>query len=190
MTDSYASDGAARPLPLRRKFMNSSAPLIASPSGTNAAQTHKVPQNRRPRSNQAQPGSRAASAAKPPAEGPASFILYTCRELTLVCLPPGPAPRHTLQDAAYLTGVHPEMLRYYCRLGLLDVGLDPVTGEPTFDNNALEEISRIEHFRRYLGVHRRALPLICQLRRECERMQIKLAFLGDTWSEGAWSRRR
>jgi hypothetical protein len=170
--------------------MNSSAPLIASPLGTAATPKHKIPQNRVPRSNQAQSGRRAASAARPPAEGPANFILCTCRELTLVCLPPGPAPRRSLQDAAYLTGVHPEMLRYYCRLGLLDARLDAVTGEPTFDNNALEEIGRIEHFRRYLGVHRRALPLICQLRRECERMQIKLAFLGDTWSEGAWSRRR
>jgi len=63
-----------------------------------------------------------------------------------------------------------------------------LTLEPTFDNDAVEEISRIEHYRRYLGVHRRALPLICQLRRECDRMRIKLAFLGDTWSEGAWSR--
>jgi DNA-binding transcriptional MerR regulator len=91
-------------------------------------------------------------------------------------------------DAAHLTGVHPEMISYYCRLGLLDDRPDPVTTRPTFDNDALVEISRIEHYRRYLGVHRRALPLICQLRRECERMRIKLAFLGDTWSEGAWRR--
>jgi hypothetical protein len=124
----------------------------------------------------------------PSAWGQANFVLYTCTELTLACLPPGPPPRHSLHDAAHLTGVHPEMISYYCRLGLLDARPDPVTSRPTFDNDALVEISRIEHYRRYLGVHRRALPLICQLRRECERMRIKLAFLGDTWTEGAWGR--
>ena len=169
--------------------MNSPAPHTASPSGSGTAKpAPKGSQNRGPRTNRPQPGRRAPSAARPPGQFPANFVLYTCAELTLVCLPPGPAPRHSLWDAAHLTGVPPEMLRYYCRLGLLDARPDPVTREPTFDNDAVEEISRIEHYRRYLGVHRRALPLICQLRRECERMRIKLAFLGDTWSEGAWSR--
>jgi hypothetical protein len=163
---------------------------MASPSGNGTTETtRKSPQNPGPRPKPAQPGRRAAKAARASAEGAGDFILCSCTALTLVCLPPGPPARHSLADAAHLTGVHPEMLRYYCRLGLLDARLDAVTREPTFDNDALEETSRIEHFRRYLGVHRRALPLICQLRRECERMQIKLAFLGDTWSEGAWGRR-
>jgi hypothetical protein len=170
--------------------MNSPAPHTASPSGNGTTKSaHKGPKSRGPRANPPKPGHRAAESARAPAEGSGEFILYSCTALTLVCLPPGPPPRHALADAARLTGVHLEMLRYYCRLGLLDTRQHAVTGEPTFDNAALEEICRIEHFRRYLGVHRRALPLICQLRRECERMQIKLAFLGDTWSEGAWGRR-
>jgi len=170
--------------------MNSPAPHTASPSGSGTTEPiRKGQQSRRPRTNPAQPGRRAESAARAPGEGRGSFILYTCTALALVCLPAGSAPRHSLEDAAHLTSVHPEMLRYYCRLGLLNARPDTVTGKPTFDNDALEEISRIEHYRRYLGVHRRALPLICQLRRECERLEIKLAFLGDTWSEGAWGRR-
>ena len=170
--------------------MNSPAPQTASPSGSDTIESpRKGLKSHRPRTNPARPGRQAAAPVRQPAEGTGGFILYSCTALTLVCLPPGPPPRHSLTDAAHLTGVHPEMLRYYCRLGLLDAPLDAVSGEPTFDNVGLEEISRIEHFRRHLGVHRRARPLICQLRRECERMQIKLAFLGDTWSEGAWGRR-
>ena len=51
--------------------------------------------------------------------------------------------------------------------------------EPTFDENALHEVRRIEHYRRHLGVGRRAVPLICELRREGERLQIELRFLGS-----------
>lgn len=172
--------------------MKPPASHTASPSVSSTAEsTRKAHQSRGPRANRAQKERQAASdpGSRHRADGQRNFILRTCTELTLVCLPPGPAPRHSLEDAAQLTGVHPELVRYYCRLGLLDARPGALTGEPTLDNDGLEEISRIEHFRRYLGVHRRALPLICQLRRECERMQIKLAFLGDTWSEGAWGRR-
>ena len=170
--------------------MNSPAPLTASPSGSpTTAPTRTVPQKSGRRANRARPGSRTLPAAGPRAEVETNIILYTCTGLALACLPSRPDPRLSLEDAAHITGVHPEMLRYYCRLGLLDPRPGGLSGEPTFDNDALGEIGRIERYRRNLGVSRRALPLICQLRRDGERLQVKLAFLGDSWPEGAADRR-
>jgi DNA-binding transcriptional MerR regulator len=96
--------------------------------------------------------------------------------VALVCLPPDPR-RYSLSAAASLTGVHPEMLRYYCRLGLLDAHLHGSSSEPTFDDAALEELLRIEHYRRNLGVNRRALHLVCELWREAVRQDVELVFL-------------
>ena len=69
------------------------------------------------------------------------------------------------------------MLRYYCRLGLLGENRAGLEREPTFDEAALHEVRRIEHYRRRLAISRRALPLICQLRREAERQHIEIHFL-------------
>jgi DNA-binding transcriptional MerR regulator len=97
--------------------------------------------------------------------------------MTLVCLPIEAPACFSLKTVAGITGVHPEMLLYYCRLGLLGPQRAAMEREVTFDEEALLEIGRIEHYRRHLGVHRRALPLVCNLRREGERLQIELRFL-------------
>ena len=47
-----------------------------------------------------------------------NFIFYDNPTLTLVCMPSGAHAIYSLETAARLAGVHPEMLRYYCRLGL------------------------------------------------------------------------
>lgn len=105
------------------------------------------------------------------------FILYTNPTLTLVCLPPKAPALFSLAFAADLTGVHQEMLRYYCRLGLLGEARTGMEDEPTFDEEALQEVRRIEHYRRHLALRRCALPLICNLRREAERQHIDIHFL-------------
>ena len=104
-------------------------------------------------------------------------MFYVNPTLAVVCLPADEAAHFPLTIAANLTGVHPEMLRYYCRLGLL--GPDRAEGErePTFDKEALHEVRRIEHYRRHLAVSRQALPLVCELRREAERQHIEIHFL-------------
>ena len=105
------------------------------------------------------------------------FTFYDNRTLTLVCVPDDSRALFSLDALASLTGVHVEMLRYYCRAGLID----PLPGisktELFFEESALQEIRRIEHYRRHLGIGRRALPLVCELRREGERQQIELQFL-------------
>ena len=87
----------------------------------------------------------------------------------------GPAT-YSLETAAHLAGVHPEMLRYYCRLGLLGEERAQPESELVFDDDALYELRRFEHYRRHHRVDRTTLRLICGLRREIERLQAELRF--------------
>ena len=105
------------------------------------------------------------------------FTFYTNPTLTLICLPPRPRALFSLDDAARLTGVHPDLLRYYNQVGLVETQRTAASAELSFDEDALQEVRRIEHYRRHLGVGRRALPLICELQRESERLHIELRFL-------------
>jgi DNA-binding transcriptional MerR regulator len=107
-------------------------------------------------------------------------VFYSSPVLTLACLAPSPNAGHFIDHVAARTGVHPETLRYYCRMGLLDAQIVGMSGGVFFTDDVFEEVVRIEHYRRHLGVCRKALPLICQLRRDAERLELKLAFLlGD-----------
>ncbi len=108
---------------------------------------------------------------------PTNFTFSVNPTLQLVCLPAGAPVLFSLADAALLTGVHPELLRYYHRVGLIELFPGRSANELYLNESALQEVRRIEHYRRYLGVGRRALPLICELRREGERQQIELHFL-------------
>jgi DNA-binding transcriptional MerR regulator len=96
--------------------------------------------------------------------------------LTLVrVIATGPAT-YSLEAAARLAGVHPEMLRYYCRLGLFGEARAQPGTELVFDDDALFELRRIEHYRRHHGVNRKTLRLICGLWHEIERLQTELRF--------------
>ena len=97
----------------------------------------------------------------------------------LVLLPvaeAGPAT-YSLEDAARLGGVHPEMLRYYCRLGVLGETRAQPEAELAFDDDALFELRRFEHQRRHHGIDRNTLRLICGLRRDVDRLQAEVRFL-------------
>jgi len=97
--------------------------------------------------------------------------------LLLVAEPdPGP-PRHSLETAAALCGIHPEMLRYYCRLGLLGEARARPGAALEFDDDALYELTQFERYRRHHGVDRQTMRLICALRREVERLQDEVRFL-------------
>ena len=105
-----------------------------------------------------------------------NFIFYQNPTLTIVCLPDGAPARYSLPTAARLCNLHQEMLHYYCELGLLGSEYARADREPTFDDNALYEIRRIQHDQDFYGVNRQALPIICELRREVERLQAELRF--------------
>lgn len=84
---------------------------------------------------------------------------------------------YSLEAAAEFGGVHPEMLRYYCRLGLFGPDRARPQAEMIFDDDALYELRRFEHYRRHHGVDRKTLRLICGLQREVERLQSEVRFL-------------
>ena len=90
----------------------------------------------------------------------------------------GPAV-HSLETAAALAGVHPQMLRHYCKLGLFGEARAQPDTEPVFDDDALYELRRFEHYRLKQGVNRKTLRLICGLWREVDRLQAELRFLRD-----------
>jgi DNA-binding transcriptional MerR regulator len=97
--------------------------------------------------------------------------------LTLVRVTEASPATYSLEAAARLAGVHPEMLRYYCRLGLFGEARARPETELVFDDDALYELRRFEHYRRHHGVNRRTLRLLCGLWREIERLQTELRFL-------------
>jgi len=84
---------------------------------------------------------------------------------------------YSLETAARLAGLHPEMLRYYCRMGLFGDARAQPDAEPIFDDDALYELRRFERYRRQHGLDRKTLRLICGLWREIERLQAELRFL-------------
>lgn len=106
-----------------------------------------------------------------------NFTFYENPTLTLVRVPADAPVVFSLDAVAHLTGVHPDMLLYYCRAGLIDALHGLAETELFFEESALDEIRRIEHYRRHLGVGRRALPLVCELQRQADREHIAIRFL-------------
>lgn len=88
----------------------------------------------------------------------------------------GPAS-YSLETVSELAGVHPEMLRHYCQLGLFGEARSRPEAELVFDDDALYELRRFEHYRQKQGVNRKTLRLICSLWREIERLETELRFL-------------
>lgn len=84
---------------------------------------------------------------------------------------------YSLETAAALADVHPEMLRYYCQLGLFGDERAQPDSQLFFDDDALYELRRFEHYRRHHGVNRKTLRLLCGLWREVECLQRELRFL-------------
>jgi DNA-binding transcriptional MerR regulator len=97
--------------------------------------------------------------------------------LTLVCVNETTPTTYSLEAAASLVGMHPEMLRHYCQLGLLgDSPLGPET-ELIFDDDAVCKLRRFENYRRNHGMNRKTLRLIFSLFRDIEILQTELRFL-------------
>jgi DNA-binding transcriptional MerR regulator len=103
-------------------------------------------------------------------------VMSENHSLTLVLVAAARPAAYSLATAAELAGVHPEMLRYYCRLGLLGEARARAETDPTFDDDALYELRRFENYRREHAVDRATLRLICGLRREVERLEAELRF--------------
>ena len=102
------------------------------------------------------------------------------RSLTLVLAAPTAPETYSLEAAAELADVHPDLLRHYCSLGLLGADLISEDSRRVFDDEAIYEIRCIEHYHRHHGVNMQALPLLLDLLREVERLNAELRFLRGT----------
>jgi hypothetical protein len=118
-----------------------------------------------------------AGSSRPKQKTETNFTFYANPTLALVCIPSSTSALYSIDEAAQLTGVHAELLRYFSRTGLINSHQGYLRTDLFFDEDALHEIRRIEHYRQTLGIGLRALPLICELRRAGERLQIELRFL-------------
>jgi DNA-binding transcriptional MerR regulator len=105
-----------------------------------------------------------------------NFVILENHTLVLTRATPAARSTYSLDDAAQLAEVHPELVRYYWRLGLFGPARGGSGPEPVFDDDAIYELRRIEHYRRHYGVNRRALPLISRLLREVARLEAEVRF--------------
>ena len=106
-----------------------------------------------------------------------NFILVEQQSLTVTEFSANNQQQYSLDEAAQHTAVHPDLLRYYCRAGLLGEGRMDAETDPSFDDDCLYEIRRIEHYRHHHSVNLRALPLLLGLLREIDRLRSELHFL-------------
>ncbi len=105
------------------------------------------------------------------------FIIIEKHSLVAADIAEAGRAAYSLEVTAHLAGVHPDMLRYYCRAGLLGDDYRALDEEPRFDDDALYQIRRIESYRREQGVNLHALPVICALQRQVDRLSAELRFL-------------
>jgi len=102
------------------------------------------------------------------------------KSLKLICVTePGPST-YSLEDAASLMGIHPEMVRHYCRLGLCGEARAMPETDLIFDEDAIYQLRRFEHYRRNNRVSRKTLRLIFSLWRDIELLQTELRYLRDS----------
>jgi len=100
-------------------------------------------------------------------------------EFAVVLLrPPVAQPAtYSLEDAARHAGLHPELLRHYCRLGVFAATSLSPDREPRFDDNALFAMRRFEQHRRRHKLDRNTARLIHHLQCEVERLQAEVRLL-------------
>jgi len=108
-----------------------------------------------------------------------NIVLADKNLLTLVCVTETGPTTYTLETTADLAGIHPEMLRYYCRFGFFgDIGATPET-ELVFNDDDIYQLRRFEHYRRNTQLSRKTLRLIFSLWRDIELLQTELRYLRD-----------
>ncbi|MDD7968104.1 chaperone modulator CbpM [Actinomycetospora lemnae] len=74
----------------------------------------------------------------------------------------GPQRRLSREEFCRRSGVHPELLRRFVALGLVQAVRDP-GGELRFPPGQLADVARIERLRRGLGLNYAAIGLVCEL---------------------------
>ena len=105
-----------------------------------------------------------------------NFVLVEQQSLTVIKVTAGEGATYSLDTAAQLADVHPDLLRHYCQAGLLGEDRASTDKEQIFDDDALYELRRVEHYRRHHHVNLHVLPLVIGLLREVESLRDELRF--------------
>jgi hypothetical protein len=79
----------------------------------------------------------------------------------------------SLETIARRTGVHPEMVRRFVALGLLDASADPA-GQWWFTADALARIARIKRLRAGLSLNYAALGVVLDLLERIAQLEVAL----------------
>lgn len=109
-----------------------------------------------------------------------NFVIVEQHSLTITEFGSAGRQQYSIEEASQHTAVHPDLLRYYCRAGLLGKTHMESDDTTTFDDDCLYEIRRIEHYRHEHSVNLRALPLVLGLLREIESLRREVAFLRES----------
>jgi chaperone modulatory protein CbpM len=73
-----------------------------------------------------------------------------------------PAGRLSREEFCRRSGVHPELVRRFVALGLVQAVREP-GGELRFPSGQVSAVARIERLRRGLGLNYAAIGLVCEL---------------------------
>ncbi len=87
---------------------------------------------------------------------------------------------YDLATAARLADIHPDRIKYYCRIGLLQETPDPDRERYPFTDQSLYELRCIEYLRLEEGVNLRGIRIILDLARRMESLESALRFHQDS----------
>ena len=81
---------------------------------------------------------------------------------------------YTLAEVAYRTGLHPELIDRFIRLGLIEFTGSTDDGEPLFDPEVIPLIRRILRLRNELGVNYAGIGVILELMSRLEALEARI----------------
>ena len=81
---------------------------------------------------------------------------------------------YTLTEVAYRTGLHPELIDRFIKLGLIEFTGNTDDGEPIFDSGAIPLLRRILRLRNELGVNYAGIGVILELMSRLEALEARI----------------
>ncbi len=81
---------------------------------------------------------------------------------------------YTLTELACRSGLHPELIERFMRLGLIEYSDQSQDGEPLFDSGVLLLIRRIIRLRNELGVNYAGIGVILELMSRLEALEARI----------------
>jgi MerR family transcriptional regulator, heat shock protein HspR len=84
------------------------------------------------------------------------------------------SPSFTLTEVAYRAGLHPELVRKFISLGLIESTDFAATGEMIFDSEVVPLIRRILRLRNELGVNYAGIGVILELMSRVDSLEARI----------------